>query len=204
LIFAPTLVTSAEAADDNGFLATTFETTLGGFIWAAGQELFVRWALDDVSGAGARYEFAIDDVLVEVGESGESGDGGGEAGAFTLGLLHFADQEASTATLVDAPNFSAVLNALEAQDLGGDGLPDNTLILSSGDASLPSPFFDNSEGAFGSAGIAEFLFQNELGVQAMAVGNHEFDKGPDVFADLVDGSATFDPSAETLVRIAVQ
>jgi 2',3'-cyclic-nucleotide 2'-phosphodiesterase (5'-nucleotidase family) len=107
--------------------------------------------------------------------------------AFTLQLLHAADQEAGVPALDDAPNFSAVLNALKNQDANGDGTPDypNTLVLSSGDAYIPSPFFFASETAFGGQGRADILIQNELGFQAIAFGNHEFDLGTGVVADLI-------------------
>ncbi|MBO9420314.1 bifunctional metallophosphatase/5'-nucleotidase [Labrenzia sp. R4_2] len=114
----------------------------------------------------------------------------GISSVFTLELLHFADQEASAAAVSDAPNLSAVLNALRAQDLGSDGVVDNTLTLSSGDAFIPSLFFDASEAVFGTAGIADIQIQNELGVQAIALGNHEFDFGTSDLAALIDGSAT--------------
>ncbi len=108
---------------------------------------------------------------------------------FTLELLHAADQEAGAAAVQDAPRFSAVLNALRAQDLGNDEFVDNTLTLSSGDAFIPGLFFDASNGAFGSAGIADIQIQNELGFQAIAFGNHEFDFGTEVLAELIDGNA---------------
>ncbi len=109
--------------------------------------------------------------------------------SFTLELLHVTDQEAATGAIQDAPRLSAVLNALRDQDLGNDGLPDNTLTLSSGDAFIPGVFFDASEAVFGSGGIADIQIQNELGFQAIALGNHEFDKGPEILAGLIDGSA---------------
>ena len=108
---------------------------------------------------------------------------------FTLELLHAADQEAGALAVQDAPRFSAVLNALKAQDIGNDGLEDNTLVLSSGDAFIPSVFYDASAAAFGSAGIADIQIQNELGFQAIALGNHEFDFGTAELAALIDGSA---------------
>lgn len=111
---------------------------------------------------------------------------------FTLELLHFTDQEAAVAAIQDAPNLSAVLEALRAQDLGNDGIADNTLTLSSGDSYIPGLFFDASEGAFGAGGIADIQIQNELGVQAVALGNHEFDFGTAVLSGLIDGSATGD------------
>ncbi|MCM1983246.1 5'-nucleotidase C-terminal domain-containing protein [Lyngbya confervoides] len=108
---------------------------------------------------------------------------------FTLELLHIADQEAAVAAIQDAPRLSAVLNALRGQDLGNDGLADNTLTLSSGDAFIPGLFFNASAPVFGSAGIADIQIQNELGIQAIALGNHEFDFGTGVLAGLISGSA---------------
>lgn len=108
---------------------------------------------------------------------------------FTLELLHFTDQEAATSAIENAPNLSAVLNALRAQDLGNDGIDDNSITLSAGDSFIPSPFFDASQALYGSKGIADIQIQNELGVQAIALGNHEIDLGPAVLADLIDGSA---------------
>lgn len=129
---------------------------------------------------------------VNTGQVFEAPDGGGdgEDGVFTLELLHFTDQEASTGAIVDAPNLSAVLAALRLQDIGADGEPDNTLTLSSGDAFIPGVFFAASQAIFGTPGIADFQIQNELGVQAMALGNHEFDSGPALLASLISGSAT--------------
>jgi 2',3'-cyclic-nucleotide 2'-phosphodiesterase (5'-nucleotidase family) len=120
---------------------------------------------------------------------------GSNAHAFTLELLHAADQEAGAAAVTDAPNFSGVLNALKAQDLGNDGVEDNTLVLSSGDAFIPGLFFDASAAVFGSAGIADIQIQNELGFQAISFGNHEFDFGTGVLSALIDGSAEGDFSA---------
>lgn len=109
---------------------------------------------------------------------------------YTLELLHFTDQEAGANSVFDAPNLSAVLDALRAQDLGDDGLADNTLTLSAGDAIIPGLFYDASEAVFGTAGIADIQIQNELGVQAVSFGNHEFDFGTGTIAALIDGSAT--------------
>jgi len=120
------------------------------------------------------------------GNGGGSGGGTGEA-AFTLELLHAADQEGATGAIVDAPNFSAVLNALRAQDIGEDGEPDNTLTLSSGDAFIPGVFFDASEEIYGQGGVADILIQNELGFEAIALGNHEFDTGTADLAALISG-----------------
>ena len=112
---------------------------------------------------------------------------------FTLELLHAADQEAGIPALDDAPRFSAVLNALRNQDIGNDGQPDNTIVLSSGDAIIPGLFFDASEETLGGAGRADILIQNALGFQAIALGNHEFDRGTELLADLI-GGAVDDPA----------
>lgn len=107
---------------------------------------------------------------------------------FTLQLLHAADQEAGIPALDDAVRFSGVLNAL-ADDFS------NTLILSSGDAFIPGVFFSASETAFGGVGRADILIQNELGFQAIALGNHEFDQGTGVLSDLIQGDPTFSGAA---------
>ncbi|MEM1251156.1 MAG: choice-of-anchor I family protein [Cyanobacteria bacterium P01_H01_bin.21] len=104
---------------------------------------------------------------------------------FTLEILHAADQEAGIAALDDAPNFSAVLNALKAEDLGNDGEVDNTIVLSSGDAFIPGLVYEASEETLGAAGRADILIQNELGFDAIALGNHEFDNGTEDLASLI-------------------
>ena len=115
--------------------------------------------------------------------------------AFTFELLHFTDQEANASTIDNIDNLSAILNALRDEDLGDDGVADNTLTLSSGDVIIPGLFFDASAAVFGSAGIADIQIQNELGLQAAALGNHEFDLGTGFLAGLIDGSAPGDFSA---------
>lgn len=111
---------------------------------------------------------------------------------FTLQLLHASDQEAGVAALDDAPRFSAVLDALKNQDADGDGNADyaNTLVLSSGDAYIPGPFLSASETAFGGTGRGDILIQNELGFSAIAFGNHEFDLGTGLVANLLKPDTT--------------
>ena len=121
---------------------------------------------------------AVYEISVDGGAGGGTGEADGEP--FTLQLLHFADQEAGVPALEDAPRASAVLTALR-DDF------ENTLTLSSGDAYIPGVFFSASEDAFGGAGRGDILIQNELGVQAIAFGNHEFDVGTGRVRDLVAG-----------------
>jgi 2',3'-cyclic-nucleotide 2'-phosphodiesterase (5'-nucleotidase family) len=157
------------------------------------------------SGARADYEIVQDGDTVTITELRANGDGVDTLSdvetlvfsdqtvdtAFRLNLLHFADQEAAARAVEDAPRFSAVLNALRAEDVGADAV----LTLSSGDAIIPGLFFEASAAVFGSAGIADIQIQNELGVQAIALGNHEFDKNTEVLADLLSGDAAGDFSA---------
>ncbi len=177
---------SAAAADANGLTSETVTVTLPDL--PAGTDFQLRWTGNDVDGSGSRDEFGIDNLVVD-GVSADDEPSDTPEAAFTLELLHIADQEASSAAVVDAPNLSAVLNALRDQDLGNDGVADNTLTLSSGDAIIPGIFFDASEAVFGSAGIADIQIQNELGIQAIALGNHEFDFGTGTLADLISGEA---------------
>lgn len=104
---------------------------------------------------------------------------------FKLQLLHASDQEGGIAALEDAPRFSAVLNALR-DDFA------NTVVLSSGDAYIPGPFLSASATAFGGVGRGDILIQNELGFQAIAFGNHEFDLGTAVVRDLIAGGQGFE------------
>lgn len=112
-----------------------------------------------------------------------------ENAAFTLQLFHLSDQEAGISALQNADNLSAVLNALRAQDIDGDGVAgyEATLTLSSGDAYIPGVFFSASNTLFGANGVADILIQNELGVQAIAFGNHEFDQGTALINTLITG-----------------
>jgi 2',3'-cyclic-nucleotide 2'-phosphodiesterase (5'-nucleotidase family) len=98
---------------------------------------------------------------------------------YTLQLLHASDQEAGVDALTDAPNFSAVLGALRDDY-------ENTLVLSSGDAYIPGPFFSASDSVYGGEGRGDILIQNELGFSAIAFGNHEFDFGTGTVADLIN------------------
>ncbi|WP_206078388.1 5'/3'-nucleotidase SurE [Poseidonocella sp. HB161398] len=126
----------------------------------------------------------------------------GTGAAFTLQLFHVSDQEANSTSVDVIPNFSAVLNALRAEDIDGDGTAGygETLFLSSGDAWIPGLFHDASEVLYGQGGAADLLIQNLLGVEAIAFGNHEFDKGNAAIANILQGLdeaglAAFDAAA---------
>ena len=155
---------------------------------------------NEVSGTVSVYQIDLADTDDRDNGNGDNngnnngGDNMNEEGTFTLQLLHAADQEAGIPALEDAPNFSAVLNALRDEDADGDGNPDyeNTLTFSSGDAYIPGPFFAASEEAFGGQGRGDILIQNELGFEAIALGNHEFDFGTGTVADLIQADEETD------------
>lgn len=107
---------------------------------------------------------------------------------FTLQILHASDMESDGEAVEYAPRFSAILKNLRSE------YPENTVVLSSGDNYLPGPFFSAGEGtdtalkeAIGApaVGRADIALLNAMGFQASAMGNHEFDQGPGVIADLL-------------------
>jgi len=97
---------------------------------------------------------------------------------FTLQLLHASDQEGAAPALVDAPNMSAVFNALEPQF-------ENTLKLASGDLWLPGLFYNASTEVYGAPGIGDVLINSAIGFEASAFGNHEFDQGTEAIRTLL-------------------
>jgi 5'-nucleotidase / UDP-sugar diphosphatase len=107
--------------------------------------------------------------------------------AITLQILHASDLEAGIAALQDAPRFSAVINGLKAQ------YPEQTLILSSGDNYIPGPFLvaggdASMRSVLGREGTgrADIVIANNIGFQASAFGNHEFDLGTATIGSLIN------------------
>ncbi len=117
------------------------------------------------------------------GDAAEVGSPGATA-AFTLQLLHFSDGEAGNLASGTAPNLAALVDAFE-DDFA------NSITLSGGDNFIPGPFF--AAGADPSItavvpggnvqGRPDIAMLNAIGVQASAVGNHEFDTGSQGFRD---------------------
>ena len=151
---------------------------------------FLRSAAGEPAGVIASSE---GNDVVSFTTAGPLADGS----AFRLQLFHLADQEGNTLALDNAPNLSGVLNALRAQDIDGDRIPGfvNTLTLSSGDAWIPGLFYGASAQAYGAVGRGDVLIQNALGVQAIALGNHEFDQGTAVLKNLISSSSGYPGTA---------
>lgn len=107
--------------------------------------------------------------------------------ALQLQLLHFADVDGGgTLALEHVAEFSALVSSFRGE------MPDNTVLISSGDNYIPGPLYQASNDpamaeVIGSPGVGrgEIAFLNAMGVDASAVGNHDLDGGPDEFAEII-------------------
>jgi len=105
--------------------------------------------------------------------------------AYDLNLLHFADID-GIGPIANARNFSGLVNLFRGE------MPENTLVVSTGDNWIPGPAYaaGGNEALAPFVGIpgsgrADVAILNELGVAASAIGNHEFDEGVAAFAGII-------------------
>jgi 5'-nucleotidase len=134
--------------------------------------------------------------------------------AYTLTILHNNDGESKLLNAPGQPGFGGVarfatlVDKLRAQATSGrpttaQAHTRGAILLSSGDNFLAGPEFTASL----RKGVPYYdsLALKAIGYDAMAIGNHEFDFGPDVLADFIKGfgkkpppfvSANLDMSAE--------
>ncbi len=123
------------------------------------------------------------------------GTAGAAAAEYKLTILHFNDFHSrveevskydgtcSTEDSTAGKCFGGVARMKTWLDERRAALGDaNVLTLVAGDVFQGSLFYTTYKGA------AELEFMNELGLDAMSVGNHEFDDGPEVFAEFVKGA----------------
>jgi 5'-nucleotidase len=116
--------------------------------------------------------------------------------AFTLTILHNNDGESRLTGAPGQPEFGGVARfATVVEDLRTEattGRPPvdqaarrGVVLLSSGDNFLAGPEFAASL----EKGVPFYdsIALDEIGYDAMAIGNHEFDFGPDVLADFIEG-----------------
>lgn len=116
--------------------------------------------------------------------------------AFTLTILHNNDGESKLVNAPGNPDFGGVARfetlvdqlrreATRGKPPSGQAGRRGVLLLSSGDNFLAGPEFNASL----EKGVPFYdsIALREIGYDAMAIGNHEFDFGPDVFADFVVG-----------------
>ena len=130
---------------------------------------------------------------------------------YRLQILHASDFEAGLDAVDRAGNFAAIVDYLEETQA-------NSITLSSGDNYLPSPFFSAGSDAslkevYETAlethynlapgtlnitpgfGTADISMLNIIGIEASAIGNHEFDAGTNPFAAIIRQTAGF-PGAQ--------
>jgi 2',3'-cyclic-nucleotide 2'-phosphodiesterase (5'-nucleotidase family) len=125
---------------------------------------------------------------------------------FTLQVLHASDFEAGVDAVTDAPRFAAIVDTLE-------GTYANTIKLSSGDNYIPGPFMSSGEDpslaiayktayesyyntTFNSSSVnlapsigrADISIMNFIGIEASALGNHEFDLGTNEVRNIIRGA----------------
>jgi len=126
--------------------------------------------------------------------------------AYTLQILHASDLEGGVEALGRAANFAALVDHFEGEVA-------NSITLSAGDNWIPGPFFNaagdrttfRDEGLFNDVynahfgldpadgyqslreggGRADVTIMNLIGFDASALGNHEFDLGPDAIGDVI-------------------
>ncbi len=125
---------------------------------------------------------------------------------FTLQVLHASDLEGGVDALDRAANFAAIVDAVE-----DDTEVDGSITLSAGDNYIPGPFFNAAadQATFRDGGVfndfyndlfgvteyaglreeggrADISIMNAIGFDASALGNHEFDAGPDAVEQIIE------------------
>lgn len=125
--------------------------------------------------------------------------------SYTLQFLHASDLEGGLEALENATNFSRLIEYYRLQE-------SNTLLMSAGDNYIPGPFYNAGKdratmdpiykavynalygltdeeiqyaGLRADSTLADIVLMNLMGFDASAIGNHEFDAGPEAFATAV-------------------
>lgn len=116
-------------------------------------------------------------------------------GAFKLNVLHINDMHSRVESISRFNSTCSTADEGEGKCFGGFGrlatkiwqrrkeiedAGENVITLDAGDQFQGSLFYTTYRGK------VEGEFMNRIGFDAMAVGNHEFDNGPDVLADFID------------------
>jgi 2',3'-cyclic-nucleotide 2'-phosphodiesterase (5'-nucleotidase family) len=114
------------------------------------------------------------------------------AAAFEMQLLHVSDMDSGGDLVTNSKGLSALVQKFRSE------MPDRTVFVSSGDNYIPGPFFNAADDASlrpelgaPSAGRGDIAILNAMGLQASALGNHEFDLGPRTIADIVRTSGAW-------------
>ncbi|UCH26078.1 MAG: 5'-nucleotidase C-terminal domain-containing protein [Trueperaceae bacterium] len=124
--------------------------------------------------------------------------------AFYLTILHNNDGESDLINLGSgledfggAARFKTVVDQLTQEATRGSrpegqrGAKRGVIMVSSGDNFLPGPEFNASLDK--GVPFYDTIAMDLIGYDAVAIGNHDFDFGPDVLADFIEGYATTEP-----------
>ncbi len=135
-------------------------------------------------------------AIIGLAACGGSDDPPPPEATYTLQVLHVADMDSGGDLVTNSKGLSALVAHFRAQ------MPQRTLFLSSGDNYIPGPFFNAADDASltpelgaPSAGRGDIAILNAMGLQASALGNHEFDLGPRTVSDLIRPSGAW-PGAQ--------
>jgi 5'-nucleotidase len=130
------------------------------------------------------------------GAAPAAGHGKQASPAFTLTILHNNDGESQLVNAPGNPDFGGVARfktlvdqlrreATHGRSPAGHSARRGTVLLSSGDNFLAGPQFNASLDK--GVPFYDSLALRAMDYDAMAIGNHEFDFGPDVLADFIEG-----------------
>lgn len=137
-----------------------------------------------------------------------------DGAAFTLTLLHGNDPESA---LLNAPSdpdyggaarFTTLLRELRTSEGAGeeaeDGEAENrgVVTVNSGDMYLPGPEFAASQED--GAPFYDAIAASHAEYDAISMGNHEFDFGPDLYADFIDGLPESTPVVAANVDVSAE
>ncbi len=136
---------------------------------------------------------------------------GSAAGQYSLTVLHNNDGESDLlgAAGTQAGSVAEFKTLVDTTRTFYSGLGHGVVTISSGDNFIPSPEFQASlnTGPLGSRTYYDAIAIQEIGYDAVVIGNHDFDAGPAVLADFIPQTGTtqylganFDFSAEPALQ----
>jgi 2',3'-cyclic-nucleotide 2'-phosphodiesterase (5'-nucleotidase family) len=119
---------------------------------------------------------------------------------FTLQLLHFSDAEAGLLASTTAPKLAALIDKFEdtyAHSItlaGGDNFIPGPFLAAGTDSSIIAALNSTAGGTLAATATVpiaaiDIAIHNAMGVEASAIGNHEFDLGSRVLSDAIKGAS---------------